>query len=69
VLRRISGPGREEGIGRQRNVGLSSEELRNLYSAPNANALIKWRKNIYQGQIRKAHILVGTTEAKTRLKG
>jgi hypothetical protein len=69
VLRRLTAPEREGGVGAQRKVGLHNEELRNLYSALNAEALIKWKKNIYHGQIRNAHIFVGTSEAKTKLKG
>jgi hypothetical protein len=69
VLRRLTAPDREGGIWAQRKVGLHNEELRNLYSALKAKALIKCKKNIYHGEIRNAHIFVGTSEAKTKLKG
>jgi hypothetical protein len=70
VLRRIFGPKRDEMTGGWRK--LHNEELRNLYSLPSINIMIKtrrWAGNVARiGETRNAHmIVVGKSEEKRSL--
>jgi hypothetical protein len=49
VLRRIFGPKRDEVTGEWRK--LHNEELRDLYSSPSINRIIKSRRTIWEGYV------------------
>jgi hypothetical protein len=70
MLRRISGPKREEMAGSCRT--LHNEELRNLYTSPNIIRVIKWRRMIWLGHVahmedvRRIHKILGKYCGKER---
>jgi len=72
VLRRISGPRRDEVTGEWRR--LHNEELNDLYSLPNVVRVIKWRRMSWAGHVARMgeemgvyRVLVGKPEGRRPL--